>query len=112
MAGQSMPPVKTETVSFEIRLPSALGPSRSVPQRDRQALPHSISFGGSMANAFPSVSRIGDLCCDANARLALQRWDAPNLSGEEQFQRAGRLAWIGEAAMMGRAATEGAAFYR
>jgi len=44
-----------------------------------------------MANAFPSASCIGVCAAMQTRGFALHRWDAPNLSGEEQFQRAGPI---------------------
>jgi hypothetical protein len=48
-------------------------------------------FGRSMANAFPSVSRI-EICAAMQTRgFAVHRCDDANLSGEEQFQGVGPI---------------------
>src|SRR6516164_7050092 len=59
-------------------------------RHDRQT-PHSISPGGSMANAFPLVSRIGVCAAMQTRGCSLHSWDDPNLSGEEPFRRAGPI---------------------
>jgi hypothetical protein len=65
-----------------------------------------------MANAFPSVSGIGVCAAMQTRGVALHRWDASNLSGEEQFQRAGLIGTDQQGGYDGPATEGPAAFYR